>query len=131
MQDLINPQNHLQFGVLKMLNPRLAEVFINEDVEVDLAMVKECEETLNELMPGPFGLLLNEKKRHTYSPAAESYFSQMENMEAMAVVLYTRFTDIASKYLQSFHEEAEWNMKVFYDREKALEWLEGKLASMA
>lgn len=126
MQDLINPQSQLQFGVIKMLNAHLVEVFIDKDIKVDLDMMIECEDMLSELMPGPYGLLLNEKQPHTYTPEAEAYFSEMENMQAMAVVVYTRFTDIASKYLQSFHEDAAWNLKVFYDREKALEWLEGQ-----
>ncbi len=124
MQDLFNPQTQLQFGVIKMLNANIAEVFIHEGIQVDLQMIKECEQMLNELMPEPFGLLLNEKHPHTYTLEAEAYFSQMQNMDAMAVVMYTKFTDIASKYLMSFHESSSWNMKVFYDRDKALTWLE-------
>ena len=124
MQDLINPHTQFQFGTIKMLNANLVEVFIVEGVEVDLDMVIECEDVMNELMPGHYGLLLNETKAHSYSDEAKAYFSEMNNMDAMAVVLNTRFTDVAEKYLQSFHEEATWNMKVFYDRGRALEWLE-------
>ncbi|MEM8488549.1 MAG: hypothetical protein AAF564_23580 [Bacteroidota bacterium] len=127
MQDLINPETKFQFGKIKMINANLAEIFINEDVKVDLQMAIECEDVMDMLMPGKYGLLLNERSAYSYTDEAESYFSEMDNLHAMAVVLTTRFTDIASKYLQSFHEEVDWNMKVFYDREKALEWLEGKL----
>ncbi|MFK7845281.1 MAG: hypothetical protein AB8G77_08270 [Rhodothermales bacterium] len=126
MQDLINPQSQLQFGVIKMLNANLAEVFINKGIAVDLDMMIECEDVLDKLMPGPYGLLLNEKETHTFTPEAESYFSEMKDMHAMAVVVYTKFTDIANKYLKSFHEDVNWNLKVFYDREKALEWLESE-----
>lgn len=127
MQDLINPQTHFQFGKVKMLNANLVEVFINEGIEVDLDMMLECEEMLDELMPGHYGVLLNEKNAHTYAEEAKAYFSEMRRMDAMAVVMTTRFTDIADKYLQSFHEDANWNLKVFYDRGKALEWLEAKI----
>ncbi len=127
MQDLINPQTQFQFGTVKMINANLAEIFINEDVKVDLQMAIECEEVLDMLMPGKYGLLLNERSVYSYTKEAESYFSEMHNLHAMAVVLNTKFTDIASKYLQSFHEQVGWNMKVFYAREKALEWLESKL----
>ncbi len=127
MQDLINPESQLQFGVIKMLNANLIEVFINEDVEVDLQMVQGFEEVLEELMPGRYGLLLNEKHPHTYTTEAEEYFAQMKHLDAMAVVLYTKFTDIASKYLQSFHETSAGNMKVFYNRDRALGWLEKQL----
>ena len=124
MQDLINPESQLQFGVIKMLNANLVEVFINEGIEVDLQMVQGFEETLAELMNGRYGLLLNEKYPHSYTVEAEEYFAQMKQLDAMAVVMYTRFTDIASKYLESFHETSSWKMKVFYNRDKALGWLE-------
>ncbi len=127
MQDLINPQTQFQFGTVKMINANLAEIFINEDVKVDLQMAIECEEVLDMLMPGKYGLLLNERSEYSYTEEAEWYFSEMHNLHAVAVVLNTKFTDIASKYLQSFDEELDWNMKVFYAREKALEWLESKL----
>lgn len=127
MQDLINPETQFQFGTVKMINANLAEIFINEDVKVDLQMAIECEEVLDMLMPGKYGLLLNERSEYSYTKEAESYFSEMNNLHAIAVVLNTKFTDIASKYLQSFHEEVDWNMKVFYAREKALEWLESRL----
>ena len=127
MQDLINPISQLQFGVIKMLNANLVEVFINEGIEVDLQMVQGFEEMLDELLLGHYGLLLNEKHPHTYSKEAEEYFAHMNNLDAMAVVMYTRFTDIASKYLQSFHETSSWKMKVFYNRDKALGWLEKQM----
>ncbi len=127
MQDLIHPETQFQFGTVKMINANLAEIFINEEVQVDIDMAIECEEVLDELMPAHYGLLLNERTPHSYTAEAESYFSEMDNLHAMAVVLNTKFTDVASKYLQSFHEEVTWNMKVFYNREKALEWLESKL----
>lgn len=128
MQDLINPETQFQFGTVKMINANLAEIFIKEDTKVDLQMAIECEDVLDILMPGKYGLLLNERSAYSYTEEAEAYFSEMNNLHAMAVVLNTKFTDVASKYLQSFHEEVAWNMKVFYDREKALEWLEGTLA---
>ena len=127
MQDLINPDTQFQFGTVRMINANLAEIYINEGVKVDLQMAIECEEVMDLLMPGGYGLLLNERSSYAYTEEAEAYFSEMSNLRAMAVVLNTKFTDIASKYLQSFHSEVDWNMKVFYDREKALVWLESKL----
>ncbi len=127
MQDLILPQSQLQFGVIKMINARVVEIIIDRGVEVTMPMMLRCEEILSELITGEFGILLNEMNPHTYRPEAKIYQTRLKNLKAMAVVMNIRFTDIATKYLQSFDVSALANMKVFYNRENALEWLERKV----
>lgn len=127
MQDLINSRTQLQFGGVKLLNANLVEVFINAGVEVDLQMVLECEKMLTELMGGAYGILLNEKHVHSFTPEAKAHCRQMNGLKAIAVVMKTKFTDIANKYLESFSEDSGDNERVFYDRDKALEWLESQV----
>ncbi len=127
MRDLILPQTQLRFGAIKMVNASLVEVIINPNVEVTLPMMLRCEEVLTDLMHGNYGLLWNEMHPHTYAPEAKAYLTQMNNIKVIAMVMSTRFNDIAIKMLQSFQEEDSAHMKVFYNREKALEWLESRV----
>lgn len=127
MQDLILPESQLQFGTIKMITANLVEITIDRGIEVTLPMMLRCEEMLQELMPNGFGIVLNEMNPHTYTPEAKVYQTHLKNLKAMAVVLNTRFTDIATKYLQSFDEDSVANLRVFYNRDKALEWLERKV----
>lgn len=127
MQDLFLPDSQLQFGTLKMINASVVEITIDGGIEVSLPMMIRCEEILQELMPDGYSIVLNERHPHTYTPEAKAYQIQLKKLKAMAVVLHTRFTDIATKYLQSFEVDGMTNLKVFYNRDKALEWLELKV----
>lgn len=127
MQDLVSSNSQIAFGRVKLLSGRIAEVAINKDLVMDLEKVKDYEEAISQMLPGPYGLLINEEHPHVYTAEAREYLAKSENIKASAMVLHSRFSDVASVYLRAVHEHADWNLKVFYDRAKAVTWLREKL----
>lgn len=127
MQDLVSVNSQIAFGQVKLLSGRIAEVVINKDLVVDLEKVRDYEEAISQMLPGPYGLLINEAHPHVYTEEAQEYLAKSNNVKATAMVLYSRFADVASTYLRAVHEHADWNLKVFYDRSKAIAWLSEKV----
>ena len=127
MQDLISVNSQLKYGVIRLIEPRIAEVTINADVVVDMEMVLNFQHTLQQFFSAEFALLLSEKNPHSYTQEAQKYLAEIKDLKAMAVLYHYRFHDAATYYLKTVHEDANWNMKVFYGRSKAIEWLEEML----
>ena len=128
MQDLVSVNSQTKFGVIRLIESRIGEVIINEGVVVDMELALNFCETLMQLFSHDFALLLNEKYTHSYTAEARKYLSELKHLKAMAVLFQMRFHDAANQYLRVVDEHARWNMKVFYDRGRAIEWLEEQLS---
>lgn len=127
MQDLVSRNSQIAFGRVKLLSGRIAEVVINKDLVMDLEKIKDYEEAISQILPGKYGLLINEEHAHIYTEEAQEYLAKSGRVKATAMVLRSRFSDVASAYLNAVHEHSGWNLKVFYDRSKAITWLREKL----
>ena len=127
MQDLVSINSQITFGSIRLIDSRIGEVVIHEGMVVDMEMMMNLHEKLSALFSGDFVLLLNEKNNHTYTVEAQKYLAGIKGLRAMAVLYSMRFNDTVSEYLRIFHEDSRWNLKIFYDRGKAIEWLETNL----
>ena len=61
----------LSFGEIIILKPNLAEVIVDNDVEMDLEMVGEYHEFLLSKLGHPFNLLINKVHQYTYTFEAQ------------------------------------------------------------
>ncbi len=113
----------LSFGQIYRLQPDLAEVIIDEGIEMTLAMVEQYHHCLLTHLRAPFSLLINKRNRYTYNYAAQAQLATLKEINAMAVVAYNRFTEIATQSLIEFPREVTWNLELFSAREPALVWL--------
>ena len=118
----------LSFCVINHLDNDVCEVIVNEGVEMDDAMVDEYHAYLENYYNRPFGLLVNKENNYTYSFSAQQRVADLANIKAIAVLAYRRSTEIATQALHNFKREHEWNLKIFFDRMEALEWLDSQLA---
>jgi len=117
--------HELSFSKIKLLSDSVAEVIINEGIEIDETMVDQYHEFLLLHLTPPFSLLINKINSYTYSFGAQLKLATLKEINAMAVVTYNRAAEIATHNLAtSIPREVEWNIKVFSDRDKALDWLE-------
>ncbi len=114
----------LSFAKIIILSDSIAEVIINEDVEMTLEMVEQYHELLLSSLISPFSLLINKVNNYTYSFDAQVNLATLSEINAMAVVAYTSSTKISTEYLKSsVPRETDWNLKIYSDREEALNWL--------
>lgn len=113
----------LPFAKIIILQDNIAEVIIDEGIVMDSHMVDEYHEFLLTHLDAPFSLLVNKVNSYTYDFLAQNKLANLEEIKLMAVVAYNRVTQITTEALASYPRRKQWNLKVFSNREEALEWL--------
>lgn len=113
----------LRFGKIIRLSNNIAEVIINESVEMNEAMVDEYHEFLIAHLQAPFCLLINKINSYSYDFAAQMNLATIQQIKAMAVVAYNRVAESATVSLIDTPRKVGWNIKIFSNREEALQWL--------
>jgi hypothetical protein len=114
----------LPFAKIIILRDDIAEVMINDGVEMNLEMVDQYHDFLLSHLHAPFSLLVNKVNAYTYDFAAQEKLATLVEINAMAVVAYNRVTEITTQALTSFPRHQKWNINIFSDRKNALAWLE-------
>jgi hypothetical protein len=113
----------LPFAKIIILQENIAEVMINDEVKMDLEMVEHYHEFLLSHLRSPFSLLINKINSYTYDFDAQLKLATLKEINVMAVVAYDRITRITTETLASYPRSEKWNLKVFSNRDEALNWL--------
>jgi len=122
----------LPFAKIIILSDSIAEVIINENVEMTLAMVEQYHEFLLSHLVSPFSLLINKINAYTYDFDAQVNLATLKEINAMAVVAYTRSTKISTQYLNSsVPRKRDWNLNICSNRDEALNWLRVEQENLA
>lgn len=114
----------LSFAKIIIIQPDIAEVIVNQGIEMNMTMVNEYHQFLLDHLQAPFCLLINKINDYTYDFEAQMNLANLEEINAMAVVSYSRTTEVSTNALakQTFRE-SDWNLRIFTEREDALNWL--------
>ena len=115
--------HELPFAKIIILEDNLAEVVIDEGVIMNVEMVDQYHDFLLSHLRVPFSLLINKVNSYTYDFDAQNKLATLKEIQAMAVVAYTRITELTTDALASQPREVEWNLKIFNNRDEALAWL--------
>ncbi len=117
----------LSFAKIIILRDDIAEVMINDGVEMDIRMVEQYHEFLLSHLHSPFSLLINKVNSYTYDFDAQINLETLREINAMDVVAYNRVKKISTEILASaIQRDVEWNLKVFSNRDDALTWLKSE-----
>ncbi len=115
--------HRLPFATINILQDDIAEVIINEGIEMDLEMVGQYHDFLLNHLHHPFSLLINKLNSYTYDFQAQQKLATLDEINCMAVVVYTDIARESTSNLASFPRETQWNMQIFYDRNDGLNWV--------
>ncbi len=115
--------HELSFAKIILLHDDVAEVMINDGVEMNEEMVKQYHDFLISHLQPPFSLLINKINSYTYDFQAQLQLATIKEINAMAVVSYNRATKITTETLASYPRSETWNLQVFSYRSDALDWL--------
>ena len=113
----------LPFARIVILREDIAEVMINEGVQMNLAMVDQYHDFLLTRLDAPFALLINKVNSYSYDFDAQEKLATLKEINAMAVVTYSKVSRLATETLVSFPRKVKWNIKIFSNRDEALAWL--------
>lgn len=115
--------HELPFAKIILLREDIAEVFINDGIEMGAEMMDQCHDFLRAHLRCPFSLLVNNANSHSYSFPAQEKLTVMEEINAMAMVVYNQVAQFAAETLATYPRDHKWDLKIFSNREDALEWL--------
>ena len=115
--------HELSFAKIIILRDDIAEVMINDGIEMNPDMVDQYHDFLLSHLRSPFALLINKINAYTYSFEAQQKLGTLNEINAIAVVAYNRTTTITTENLASFPRDEDWNISIFSDHDQALGWL--------
>ena len=113
----------LDFGKIIAVDNSLAEVIINDGVEIDDKIVEQYHDFLVAHFIAPFSLLINKINSYTYTFSAQRSLATIPQIHAMAVIAYSDVSKTATEALIEAPRQKEWNIEIFNDRNSALNWL--------
>lgn len=117
-------QRHkLSFGSVFSHSKDIAEIVINEGIEINEEMVNEIHDHLLNNLTSPFYLLVNKINSYTYDFHAQIKLAYLDEINALAVVSYNQITTDITKMMVK-NRKPEWEFKLFSAREDGLKWLE-------
>ena len=115
--------HELPFGKIIILKKDIAEVIMNEGVEMNAEMVDQFHDFLLDNLSRPFSVLVNKINNYAYSFEAQQTLGTLEELKAIAVVTYDRMSEISTNAVANFPRDVDWNMKIFSNRDEALDWI--------
>ncbi|NJX16574.1 hypothetical protein [Tamlana crocina] len=113
----------LSFATIIIHKKKLAEVVVDEGVELDEIMVAEYHDFLLSNLDTPILLLINRKYSYAYTFKAQLAIGRLKEIKAVAVVVTNASSLMSTKTLLSLNEEVNSKIKIFQDRDEALSWL--------
>ncbi|WP_299335900.1 hypothetical protein [uncultured Psychroserpens sp.] len=114
----------LPFGKIKILESNIAEVIIDDGVVIDESMVNAYRAVLTSHLESPFSLLINKEHAYSYTFDAQRAMGTLKDTIAFrAVVVYSVSAEMATQIVMNINKHNNWNIKIFREREAALEWL--------
>lgn len=113
----------LSFGEITILKSNLAEVVVNDGVEMDLPKVAEYHDFLLSTLRAPFSLLINKKYSYSYNFEAQRVISDLSGLDRVAVLVSDVGGLMSTETLINLNKNASWNLKTFRVKENAMNWL--------
>ena len=113
----------MSFGTIIKLNNNLAEIVVDDGIEMNVTQVKEYHNFLLNNLKAPFYLLVNRKHAYTYTFEAQKAIVNFDKIKKLAVLLSTQGGLMSSETLLSLNANLNWEISWFNKREDALAWL--------
>ncbi|MBP0903368.1 hypothetical protein ACFSKN_00570 [Mariniflexile gromovii] len=114
---------NLSFGVINIIKENLAEVIVNDGVEMDEIMVDEYHDFILSNLAEPTLLLINKKNSYSYTFPAQKAIISLKKVKAAAVIVSSVGGMMSTETLMNLNENNCWKINLFQKRDEALLWL--------
>lgn len=115
--------HQLSFGKIHVLNNDLAEVIVDEGIDINVGMVDEIHHALLSIFPQPFSLLINKTNSYSTQLDALIQFGTLKAINKIAVFAPTIMSKLSADFAAQIPSSATLHIEVFTSRELALTWL--------
>ena len=117
----------LSFARVDILREDIAEIFINDGIEVDVSHVDEAEEFLATHLTTPYSVLFNKKNQYSLSFEAQLKMGNQEPLNAVAILCYTEHSrKLTTTQANNIPMKSDRDAKIFTNRTEAISWLESE-----
>jgi len=113
----------VSFASIRLLEVNLAEITVDEGVDIDLKMVEEIHLALHSLLPDKFSLFINKKNSYSTQLDALIKFGQLKGIDKIAVYAPNKMAQLSADFSASIPSSSVLNIQVFTDPNIALAWL--------
>ncbi len=114
---------HFEFCMISTLNEHCAEIVFKNGVDVTSRMLDEIQDWINNNIKSPVRIIINKIFSYSYTFDAQLQLPSLSNNVATAVVCYNDMSEKTTMILHTTTNHQSWNMKIFYDRGEALNWI--------
>jgi hypothetical protein len=122
------------FGQINIISTCIAEVIINQDVEITLELLEEYDAIMAKQFTGNYAVLVNRINNYRYAYEALLCAGSAQNLRAAAIIEYGTNSEQRTQDLKSIRAMDNLNIKEFsgleLGREKAIAWLDEQLTEI-
>lgn len=113
----------LSFAKIIILREDIAEVIVNESVEIDVEMVEQFHHFLITRLTPPFSVIINKLNPYSYSFSAQQTLGSLHELRAIAIIVYSNISKLSAESMAAIPKKINWNIKIFTDRDEAIAWV--------
>jgi hypothetical protein len=113
----------LSFCKIEVLQHDIAEVIVDEGVDINIGMVDEIHRCFLSIFTHPFSLLINKKNSYSTQLDALIQFGTLRAINKIAIFAPNKMAKLSADFSVDIPSSAELNIQVFTDRAEGLNWL--------
>lgn len=113
----------LSFAKVGIIHSNLAEIIVDEGVDIDLVMVDEIHRYLLSIFTHSFSLLINKSNAYSTQLDALIKFGALKAIDKIAVYAPNKLAKLSADFSATIPSSAQLNIQVFTQRTDALNWL--------
>lgn len=111
------------FGKVHFIRQNLAEIIVDEGVDINVVMVDELHQLLLSILTAPFSLLINKKNSYSSQLDALEKFGNLPQINKIAVFAPNKMAQLSADFAVNIPSSSSLNIRVFLSRDDALAWL--------
>ena len=113
----------LSFGKIGILRGNIAEIMIDEGVDINIEMVEEIHNYLLSIFTDSFSLLINKSNAYSTQLDALIQFGTLATIDKIAVFAPNKLAKLSADFSASIPSSNALNIQVFTDIDDAIAWL--------
>jgi len=113
----------LSFAKVAVLQSNIAEVIVDEGVNIDIKMVDEIHKCSLSIFTNSFSLLINKTNSYSTQLDALIQFGTLTAIDKIAVFAPNKMAKLSADFAADIPSSAVLNIQVFINRDDALDWL--------
>lgn len=115
--------HRLSFGNITVINKDIAEIILDEGIEISLDMIAEFWQFVDVNMKEEISLILNKTAPFSYKFDALMSLSETQKLKSIAVISYDQLSTTTAEYMRTAFNKSGKNIEIFESKEAALHWL--------